>query len=327
MNIVSLALLSLLAQGGMQPENQEAKARAQVLLKAGAQHYQQGAFADALEEFTQAYAVFPSPKLLFNIGQATRELGRPVDSVDAFEKFLVQSPDAASELVAEAKRSIAELSPKTGKLLIDCPLAGAEITVDGKPVGRTPLVDLIRVSPGSHQVTATHPGATPAIENVIVTAGTVQTLVMRPRSLAEASVMLAAPSTVAPPSPGPALDAQRTDAPAADEGWLLGRKWTWVAAGATVAFAGGATLAGLMMQSKFDDLNKDCGSAAGANYTGCKPGDFDALDRRKNVANAFWGLTAAATVATGTLFFLEGRRVAVAPMAGETTGLLAKVRY
>jgi hypothetical protein len=82
-----------------------------------------------------------------------------------------------------------------------------------------------------------------------------------------------------------------------------------------------------MMQSKFDDLRSTCGMGAGVGWTGCSASDIDSLDARKNAANVFWGLTAAAAVTTGVLFYFEGRQVAVAPMAGETTGLVAKVRY
>jgi hypothetical protein len=323
MNAVSLVLLALLAQAGQQPTTSDAKARAQVLLKEGAQHYQQGSFADALEKFEQAYAVFPSPKLFFNIGQASRELGRPVDAVDAFEKFLVQATDASPELLAEAKRSVEELAPKIGKLLIDCPLSGAEVTVDGKTVGRIPLADLIRVMPGKHQVTAMHPNATPAIENVIVAAGTVETVVMRPRPLGEPTPAPPAPTSM--PSPG--LDLQAAQASPESPGWWLGRKWTWVAAGSTVVFAGVASIAGWSMQSKFSELRKSCGKAAGANWTGCSSSDISSLNTRKNIANVAWGLSAASAVTTGVLLFVEGHSVTVAPMAGDTTGLLANVRY
>ena len=331
MNAVSLVLISLLAQVGPQAASPEAKARAQALLKQGAQYYQQGAFADALEKFNQAYVVFPSPKLFFNIGQASRELGRPVDAVEAFEKFLVQATDAAPELNAEAKRSVEELSPLIGKLLIDCTLSGAEITVDGRASGRTPLVDLVRVSPGNHQVTATHPSATPAIQNVTVAAGTVQTVVMRLRSLSEVAAVPLAPVPVAPPPPYTvsAIDVQALRSPiqpAADEGWWLGRKWTWVAAGSTVVLGVGAIIAGTMMQSKFEDLRNSCGRLS-TNRTGCSQSDIDSVTLRKNTANVFWGLTAAAAVTTGALFYFEGRPVTVAPMVGAVTGLLAEVSY
>jgi tetratricopeptide (TPR) repeat protein len=135
MNAATLVLLSLLAQAGAQTTDPESKAKAQVLLKDGAQSYRQGAYAEALEKFDQAYAIFPSPKLLINIGQANRELGRVVEAVDAFEKFLSQSTDASPDLIAEAKRSVNELAPKIGKLLIDCNISGAEIT-GGRKEGR-----------------------------------------------------------------------------------------------------------------------------------------------------------------------------------------------
>ena len=326
MNAISLVLLSLLAQAGAQTTDPESKAKAQVLLKDGAQSYRQGAFADALEKFDQAYAIFPSPKLLINIGQANRELGRPVEAVDAFEKFLSLSSDASPDLIAEAKRSVNELAPKVGKLLIDCTLSGAEITVDGKKVGQTPLVDLVRVSPGSHQVTATHPSSIPVVQTVDVAAGTVQTLSIRPRSIADAAVVTQVPSS--PSSPTLDLQAARPPSQAGDDtGWWLGRKWTWVAAGSTVVFVGIAAIAGSSMQSKFDDLKKTCGTAAGANWTGCSSSDTSSLDIRKNIANVAWGLSAAAAAVTGVLFFVEGHSVTVAPMAGNTTGFLANMRY
>ncbi len=44
-------------------------------------------------------------------------------------------------------------------------------------------------------------------------------------------------------------------------------------------------------------------------------------------ANVFWGLAGAAAVATGALFYWEGRRISVLPLAGGTTGIVAAVRY
>jgi hypothetical protein len=342
MNAISLVLLSLLAQAQAQPTDLEGKARAQALLKEGSQYYQQGAFTAALQKFEQAYAVFPSPKLLFNIGKTDRELGRPVDAIDAFEKFLAQATDATPEQQAEARGLVEELSGKIGKLLIDCTLAGAEISVDGKFLGRAPLPDLVRVMPGNHQVTAVHPSAMPDVKNVTVAAGTVETVVMRPQATVGAAPPLPPPAAPMPsaapvplplaapePLPAPSLDVQQPAASVAEreEGWLLGRKWTWVAAGSTVVFATGAIIAGTMMQAKFDELRSSCGKGAGVNWTGCSKSDYDSLDARKNAANVFWGLTAAAAVTTGVLFYFEGRPVTVAPMVGRAKGMLAELRY
>ena len=327
MNAVCLVVLSILAQISAPTTDQEAKAKAQVVLKEGAHLYQQGAYADALEKFEQAYSVFPSPKLFFDIGQANRELGRPAEAVAAFERFLAEAVDASPELISDARRSVNELAPKIGKLIIDCDATGAEITVDGKVVGRAPLANSIPVSPGSHQVTATHPTIAPVVQTVEVAAGTLQTLALQPRTLTPSPV---SSQMAAPPSPAPAIDLQASKAPATstpDNGWWPGRKWTWVAAGSTVAFLGVAAISGSMMQSKYNDLRTSCGKGAGANWTGCNSDEISSLNTRKDIANGFWGLSAATAVTTGVLFFVEGHGVTVAPMAVGTTGFSANVGY
>ena len=127
----------------------------------------------ALDKFTAAYKIFPSPKLWFNIGQANRDLGRPVEAVEAFDRFLRDAGDAPPETLAEARRSAAELKTKLGQIQVTCATDGAEITVDGKQVGSTPLGEMIWTTPGRHQVAAQHAGFSPAIEDVVVVAGKV----------------------------------------------------------------------------------------------------------------------------------------------------------
>ena len=99
------------------------------------------------------------------------------------------------------------------------------------------------------------------------------------------------------------------------------------AAGAAVAFAGAGVGFGLAMRSKFDSLNKSCGSESGAVEPNCSQSDVDAVLLRRNLANVSWGLAAAAAVTTGVLFFVEGKPVAVAPMVGQATGVLAAMAY
>jgi len=69
----ALVVLSLLAQIAP-PADPQAKSQAQGLLNAGWTLYEKGDHAGALEKFNAAYAAYPSPKLLFNIGQADGRL-------------------------------------------------------------------------------------------------------------------------------------------------------------------------------------------------------------------------------------------------------------
>ncbi len=324
MPISSFVLLTLLAQA-TPTATPEAKNRAQSLLKEGAKLYEKGALAAALEKFNEAYEEYPSPKLLFNIGQASRDLGRPAEAMNAFERFQAEATDAPPDMTAEAKKSMAELEPRLGKLRIQCATTGAEVSLDGKPLGKAPISDLIWAVPGGHQVTARHPKMAAAIEDVEVNASWVHTVVIsmqplppaaeeplrtKPKPPVEAEVTRRLPEEVPPPRPAGAR-----------------RIWTWVAAGAAVAFAGSATYFGLAMQSKYDSLNQSCGSLAGTSYTGCKPEDIDAVLLRRNLANVSWGLAAAAAATAGVLFFVEGHGVRVAPLAGQTTGLVAGMTY
>ena len=316
----SLALLAIVAQTSPLTADPQAKAQAQELLGQGTKLYAQGDVAGALEKFDAAYAAYASPKLMFNIGQCNRDLSRPVEALEAFEKFLAGAADASPEMAADARKAVAQLQKKLGRIQIDCETAGADVSVDGKGVGLAPLPDPIWATPGRHQVTAKHASAAPAIEDVDVTAGLVSTVTVR---LAPVAVPVAAPA----PKAAPDFELQATSRPSgASEGWWLGRKWTWVAAGSTVLLAVGAITAGTLMDSKFDSLRSSCGAGNPAR-PGCTQSQIDSVSTRETMTNVFWGLAAAAAVTTGVLFYFEGQPVTVAPVAGGATGFVAAVRY
>jgi hypothetical protein len=220
---LATAALAAPAARAERGDDNQAKARAQVLLSDGTAAYGRGDYATALDRFTAAYQIFPSPKLWFNIGQANRDLGRPVDAVAAFDRFLKEAGDAPPETLAEARRSAAELKAKLGQIEVACATDGAEVTVDGKPVGSTPLGQMVWTTPGRHQVAVQQPGFSPAIEDVVVAAGNVTgiSIDLRPVDLRPAN---------------PTGDAALLGAgPAADEQPIYRRVWFWVAVSAVVA--------------------------------------------------------------------------------------------
>jgi hypothetical protein len=317
---ISLVLFAILAQASPSTGDSQNKVQARALLDQGTKLYEHGDVAGALEKFLAAYAAFPSPKLMFNIGQANRDLHRHLEALEAFEKFLADAPDALPEMTTDARKSVSQLQKKLGQIQIDCMTSGAEVSVDGKNVGRTPLPALIWATPGHRQVTARHASVAPAVEEVDVKAGAVSNVTLR-----LAVTVAAAP--VPAPEAAPAFDLRAISMPGVrNEGWWLGRKWTWVAGGSTVLLAVGAITVGLAMHSKFNSLNSSCGRAS-PTQPQCSQSDVDSVSSLKTTANVFWGLTAAAAVTTGVLFYFEGRPVAVAPMAGEVTGALAKVGF
>jgi len=214
----------------------QSKARAQALLSEGTAAYGRGDYAAALDKFTAAYKIFPSPKLWFNIGQANRDLGRPVDAVAAFDRFLREADDAPAETLAEARRSAAELKTKLGQLKVTCATDGAEITVDGKQVGSTPLGEMVWTTPGRHQVAVQHEGFSPAIEDVAVVVGqaTAVNLELRPIDLRATNG-----------ASGGALVGG--GAPVAESKPVYRRAWFWVAVGVVVA---GGVVTGVVLANQ-----------------------------------------------------------------------------
>jgi len=252
MGATLIALLALLAQASGPTVDPQAKVKAQGLLNEGSRLYGEGDYAGALDKFNAAYAAYPSPKLMFNIGQADRDLGRPVEALQAFEKFLAGALDATPATTTEARASLAELREKLGRIRIDCATADTEVSIDGKSMGLTPLTEPVWATPGRHQVIANLAHAALAMENVVVVAGSLHTVTLQLRPLADSPV--AAPAAPAVNLTAvPAAPAESTsDSPVYKKWWL------WTGIGAVVV--GGAVTAFLLTRRS----NDSCG---GIGYT------------------------------------------------------------
>ncbi len=92
--LVSLALASNAWAGDVE----EAKAAFERAERA----YRLRDFERALEGYRAAYAAYPKPELLFNIGQAQRGLHRWRAAIFSFELYLRDAPDAPDRAEVEA---------------------------------------------------------------------------------------------------------------------------------------------------------------------------------------------------------------------------------
>lgn len=197
MNEIVSVLLVVLAQAALpRVADTQAKANAQVLLKEGTAFYERGDVGAALAKFEAAYEIYPSPKLMFNIAQAERDLDRPVEALEAFQKFLAQVPEPTPEplmpgkwsgaVASEARESVADLKGKLGQLKVECHTPGIEVLADGKSVGVTPFTRTVWMTAGRHGIAVRGRGNKPAIVKVFgvnVTKGMIQALTIEPRWL------------------------------------------------------------------------------------------------------------------------------------------------
>jgi tetratricopeptide (TPR) repeat protein len=136
---------------------------ARKLLKAGGRLLADGYYVGALAKFEEAYQVFPSPRIFFNYGQVYTELGRYLDAIVAFERFLAEAvgdapPKELRELEAAARKAITDLEARIAVLTLTVNEPGAQVSVDGARIGVTPLPRPIRLMPGSHSIVVAKEG-------------------------------------------------------------------------------------------------------------------------------------------------------------------------
>lgn len=228
----------------------EVKQRAAALLDEGNRLFDRHQFDEALARFQEAYATFPSPKILVNMAETERELGLNATAIAHYEQFLSEEhPDPGSTIgrrVAERLEAAREL---VGRLRVESDPPGAAITVDGRSVGVAPIE--VVLDPGAHDVKATLPDRADAAEYLTVARGRGESLhlelraVVAPSPAPPAAEPVLAPRLEAPSqAPAPSLSTPAPEAraePAAGEP-LTSRWWFWAALGVVVA-AGATTAA------------------------------------------------------------------------------------
>ena len=156
---------------------QTSAAIAQTDVKALArEHFQKGVaafndkrFGEAASEFDEAYRLSPATVVLYNIGQVDVILGRPVEAVATFERYLAEgAASIPTERQAEVRAEIDKQRTRIGTVTVSTQPAGAQVRVDGLLVGKTPLAHPISVAAGKHTIEAQLPRYAPQVRELDV---------------------------------------------------------------------------------------------------------------------------------------------------------------
>lgn len=89
------------AQDAAPRDARDAEARG--LFEAGRAAFVDGRFEDALRYFQQSYNLSQRPELLYNVGSAADRLQREREALQAFERYLVELPDAPNRREVEGR--------------------------------------------------------------------------------------------------------------------------------------------------------------------------------------------------------------------------------
>jgi hypothetical protein len=334
-------------------QSDEDKAKARAGMAEGAKLLDRKQYEPALRQFEEAYRLVASAKILFNIGVAKRALGRKAEALEAFEAFLEQSPFAPAPSRARAEKARDELRQQVGFLQIDVDVAGASVSVDGRPVGTSPIGKLVPVDLGSRQITVDKAGVARRQTVTIPVGGQKATATFeldQPGAQTAAAAGAAQSPAQAVAEPGePATPATASAAPTATKSVAAPEvpahapgksRWRtaapWITGGAAVLAVGVGVAALMARNDRAREYNR-CGEAMPANLGACGSLRDDAQRWQRWEVGAF--VTAGAlTAVTVTLFLLDasarrspdaappGVALACGPLL-ESRGMTCAVRF
>ncbi len=274
------AVMVLAVAGQANAQSAADKKRAQELQKEGIRLLDNGDSRGALKDFEEAIGLFPSPKILFNMGLAHKALGQEVDAVNDFERFLDEAPYAPKQSRTSAEKIINEIRPRLSYLEIATDDVGSHISIDGHEVGVAPLPRSLAVSPGAHEVRLEKPDMRPASRSVSPVPGQkLRVFVQLVPATASPPVVVTAPphppveSQPHPPPPAkndlvtPPRQHDADDTPPATGAGPGRRALKWIAWSAAFAGAGLGVYGTLHNSSLVDDFDQGCGLSHGVVIT------------------------------------------------------------
>jgi len=138
------------------------EATAKKNFESGLRLYGEGSYAEALIAFEQSYRLGGRPSALKNIAQCHRNLKHFVEAYEAYEQMLARHEAQINAADKKAvQQALDELGVLTATVLVDVSEPDAEIEIDGKSAGRSPMTKPKRVAAtGGHTVRVSKPGFT-----------------------------------------------------------------------------------------------------------------------------------------------------------------------
>jgi hypothetical protein len=137
-------------------------ASAKNFLAAGEKAAKTKDWAIALSQYQASMAAQPSSQALEGIANAQYELKLPGDAYDSYDLLLKDYGNAiGTHAKKQAETRLKELAALSGYVSIRVNETGADVSLDGRVIGQSPVAALIRVSAGPHKVDVSKAGFTP----------------------------------------------------------------------------------------------------------------------------------------------------------------------
>jgi hypothetical protein len=166
------ALTLLLSQPALGQEAATGKAEARLRFQEGLILAQRGELTAAIQAFEAAYATRPHYSVLYNIAQAQAALGRSVEAVSTFERYLGEGGGQISDARrAEVQAAIDASRKSIGKLKLTLTASARNRTrvwLDGVELESKQLEEPLTLSAGKHQLLYSSGAGYPVTEEIAV---------------------------------------------------------------------------------------------------------------------------------------------------------------
>jgi len=150
----------------------EEKRGARKLFFKGLQAFARQQYPDALALFLASWKVKPKSVVLYNIAMCYKALFQYRRAINSFRSYIKRRGKKLPLWKRrQIQRSVAHMTKKLGQLKLGIHPPGALVRVDGRPVGRAPLTQVVLVDPGRRMVEVTARGYESARTQINVTAG------------------------------------------------------------------------------------------------------------------------------------------------------------
>lgn len=136
------------------------------LMEEGEDHYREGRVVEALRCYREAWKLEHAHDLACNIGRLESEVGNLREATEFLARCVERAPPAVTPEERRRqegeRREFEAARREVATLSIDVSQPGAEVRLDGVPLGRSPLPALVFVAPGRHRISAALQGHAPA---------------------------------------------------------------------------------------------------------------------------------------------------------------------
>lgn len=250
--------------------------------------YEDADYALALAEFERVYELVPDYRVLYNIGQVSIQMGRYARAFRTLKEYVARGgAELAPDRAAAVQADLTLLSGKVARVSLQVEQAGAQLSIDGVAVGRSPLAEPLVVDVGEHRVQVELAGYVTQNQSLTLAGG----------DRREVAFTLQPTPSVAPAAT-PLQPEKPRAAPAPLAPKASSNRGTWLGVGwaTTGALAAGALVSGALGASAAGDL-KDLRDTAGTSRSALEQAQSRASTRLL-IADVLGGAALAAGAVT-----------------------------